>query len=114
MDGSRGRARSSGSDRIGPPSSYHHHHHHQSPQQKSSGPLTTQHHQQQQQQVAGLKAKESKKSDKSLGKGRYKCRFCGEIKKQHVCPALIDIPRAQVGTQVDPALTLATGMVVVV
>ena len=41
--------------------------------------------------------------------GRYKCRYCGEIKRQHVCSALIDIRRASTETQVglwffDPTL----------
>jgi hypothetical protein len=49
------------------------------------------------------------KSDRAKGAGRYKCRYCGGIKRQHVCPALIDIPRASTGTQADLALTMGHG-----
>lgn len=49
------------------------------------------------------------KGDKAKGAGRYKCRYCGGIKRQHVCPALIDIPRASTGTQVDLPLTMGQG-----
>lgn len=46
--------------------------------------------------------------------GRYKCRHCGEIKRQHVCPALVDVPRASTGTQADMALTRGYGGVPVI
>jgi hypothetical protein len=42
-------------------------------------------------------------------KGKYKCRLCGEIKKQHVCPYLEDVPRIATHTIVDADLTVGRG-----
>ena len=62
-------------------------------------------------QLTGTAEERRKNSNALAGdkKGRYKCRYCGEIKSQHVCPALIDIPRASMGTQVDLGLTCGHG-----
>jgi hypothetical protein len=57
----------------------------------------------------GEQKKDSAEKEKESLKGRYKCRYCGEIKSNHRCPALIDVPRTPVATSTDLDLTRGIG-----